>query len=163
GDGRPLPAVGVDQEHAVAVAVDDLVPDVGLQVAHAADRHGTLDALVGGGDPERRRPAAGDAGHRQPVGVHVGPAHQAAEGADAGPALDAGRRVAGGLPPEASLEGILADGVVLVADTVGAVVDAGDLAELQRVDDQADVAVVGEPHAVVLEGGLVAVAALAGV
>ena len=37
--------------------------------------------------------------------------------------------------------------------------DAGDLAELQRVHDQADVAVVGEPEAVVLKRRLVAVAA----
>ena len=38
-----------------------------------------------------------------------------------------------------------------------------DLAELQRVDDQADVAVPGEPDAVRLEGRLVAVASPAGV
>src|SRR5207253_402783 len=45
---------------------------------------------------------------------------------------------------------------------VGAVMDAGDFAQLQRVDGQADVAVGGEPHAVVLEGGFVAIAAAAG-
>src|SRR5207244_4752199 len=47
--------------------------------------------------------------------------------------------------------------------SVGAVVDAPDLAELQRVQDNADVAVAAEPHPVVLEGGLVAVAAFVAV
>src|SRR5262249_4985033 len=143
-------AVAVHQEHAVAVAVDDLVGDVTLQVAHAADRHGHLDALVGGADPDRRRPAAGDAGDADAVRIDILAAHQIIDGADAVPALDAGGRVAERLPPPAAL-------------AVGAVVDAGDFAELQRVDDEADVAVVGEPEAVVLEGGLVAVAAAPGV
>ena len=41
--------------------------------------------------------------------------------------------------------------------------EAGDLAELHCVDDEADVAVGREPHAVILEGGLVTVATPAGV
>ena len=40
-------------------------------------------------------------------------------------------------------------------------VNAGHLAELQGVDDQAHIAVRGEPHAVVLKGRFVAVAAAA--
>jgi hypothetical protein len=43
------------------------------------------------------------------------------------------------------------------------VVNARQLAELQRIDDEADVAVLREPEAVILEGGLVAVATTAGV
>src|SRR5262249_21311704 len=148
GNRRPLPLIRVHQEHAVAVAVDDLVGDVALQVAHAADRHGTLHALVGGGDPERRRPAAGNAGHGDPVGIDVGPGAAVIDGPHSVPALDAGGRVAAGLPPPAAF-------------AVRPVVDAGDLAELQRVDDEANVAVAAEPHAVVLEGRLVAVAATA--
>src|SRR5207248_2780146 len=114
------------------------------------DRHGTLHPLVGGGDPDRRGAAAGDAGDGDPLRVDVGPADQVVDAADAVPALDARRRVAARLPPPATL-------------AVGAVVDAGDLPQLQGVDDQADVAVAGEPHAVVLEGGLVAVAPAPGV
>ena len=41
--------------------------------------------------------------------------------------------------------------------------DAGDFAELKRVEHDADVAVVGEPEAVILKRGLVAVAAAVGV
>src|SRR5206468_191819 len=52
GDRRPLPAVIVVEEHAVTVPVDHLVGDVALQVAHAADRDGDLDPLVGGRDPD---------------------------------------------------------------------------------------------------------------
>src|SRR5207253_4882609 len=105
---RPLPSIGVDEEHAVAVAVDDLVLDVALQVAHAADRHGTLDALVRGGDPERRRPAAGDARHRDAVRVHLGPADEVVDAAHAVPALDPRRRVAGRVPPPAVFDHVLA-------------------------------------------------------
>ena len=41
-------------------------------------------------------------------------------------------------------------------------VDAWDLPELQRVDDQADIAVGREPHAMILKRGLVAVTASSG-
>ena len=58
------------------MAVDDLVLDVALQVAHAGDGDGHLDALVGGGDPERRRAAAGDAGDADLVGIDIGPRHR---------------------------------------------------------------------------------------
>src|SRR5207244_9007537 len=91
-------------------------------------------------------PAAGNARHRQALRIHVGPAHQVVESPDAVPALDPCWRVTCRLPPPAAF-------------AVGAVMDAGNLAELQCVDDEADVSVRGEPHAVVLEGGLVAVAA----
>src|SRR5262249_41675038 len=103
-----------------------------------------------GGDPDRLRPAAGDAGDPEALRARVGAAAEVVGAAHAVPALDAGRRVAAGLPPPA-------------AEVVGAVVLARDLAQLQRVHDQADVAVGGEPHAVVLERRLVAVAAAAGV
>ncbi len=82
--------------------------------------------------------------------VHVGPADQVVDAADAVEALDARRRVAARMPPPAAL-------------AVRAVMNRGDLAQLQRVDHQADVAVPGEPDAVRLIGGLVAVAAAAGV
>src|SRR5262249_12031008 len=42
------------------------------------------------------------------------------------------------------------------------VVDAGDFAELERVEDDANVAVVGEPEAVILKRCLVAVASAPG-
>src|SRR5205807_6854629 len=71
--------------------------------------------------------------------------HEVIDCANAVPALDSGGGVAVVVPPPAF-------------EVVGAVVDARDLAELQRVDDEANVAVGGEPQAVVLERGLVAVA-----
>ena len=150
GDGRPLPFVGVVEQHAVAMVIDDLLGDVTFQIAHAADRDGALHALVGRRDPERGRAAAGDAGHADPIRVHVGPAHEIIDRSDAVPALDAGRGVAGRVPPPA-------------AEVVGAVVFALDFAQLQRVDDQADVAVGREPHPLVLVRRLVAVAAAVGV
>src|SRR5207245_6372375 len=100
--------------------------------------------------PDCRGAAATDARDADALGVHVGSADEVVDAADAVPALDARRRVAQGLPPPAAL-------------AVGAVVNAGDFAELQRIDDQATVAMVGEHETVVLERGLVAVAALAGV
>ena len=125
--------------------VDDLVFDVAFQVAHAADGDGTFDAIVGRGDPDGGRPAAGDAGHADALGIDVGPAHEIIDGPDAVPTLNAGGRVAAGLPPPTAL-------------AISAVMDSRDFAELQRVNDQADVAVGGEPHAMILEGGFVAVA-----
>src|SRR5207244_6973980 len=149
GDGGPLPTISVDHQHAIAVMVDDLVLDVAFQVAHAADGDGAADALVGRGDPDGGRPAAGDAGDADALGIDVGATDEIIDGADAVPALDAGRRIAAGLRPPSAF-------------AIGAVVDAGDFTQLQRVDDEADVAVRGEPHAVVLEGGFVAIAAAAG-
>ena len=71
GDPRPGPLERVVEEHAVAVAVDHAVGDVRFQVGHAADRHGDLHPLVGRGDPERRRPAAADAGDGDPLRIDV--------------------------------------------------------------------------------------------
>src|SRR5262249_35094494 len=106
---------------------------------------------------------AGDARHRDALRVHLGPADQVVDAAHAVPALDPRRREAGHAPPPAALDrGLALDAVraeVPGRRAVGAVVHAGDLAQLERVEDQADVAGGGEPHAVVLEGRLVAVAA----
>src|SRR5207245_1219647 len=80
----------------------------------------------------------------------IGPAHQVVDGPDAVPAFDAGRRVSQRLPPPPALP-------------VGAMVNAGYLAKLQRVDDEADVAIPRAPDSMVLKSGLVAVAVPAGV
>src|SRR5260370_30360891 len=101
GDGRPVPLVRVVQEHAIAMAVDDLVLDVAFQVAHAADWDGTVDAVIGGGDPEGGCPAAGDAGDRDLVRSHVRPGDQIIDAANAVPAFAAGRAVAAAWPPTA--------------------------------------------------------------
>src|SRR5690606_34756899 len=68
------------------------------------------------------------------------------DAANAVPAFDARRRVSARMPPPTAL-------------AIRAVMDRGDLAELQRVDDEADVSVAREPDAVRLERGLVAVSA----
>src|SRR5262249_16251832 len=73
----------------------------------------------------------------------------------------------GGMPPPAILDRVLVlDAVrlqVVPRPAVGAVMDGRDFAELERVEHEAVVAVRGKPHAVVLIGGLVAVAAFGGV
>ena len=125
--------------------------DVRFQVGHAADRDGDLHPLVGGRDPERRRAAAADAGDGDPLGVDVGRLDEVVDAADAVPALRRRPACSRGECHHQRLE------------VVGAVVHGGDLAQLQRIDDQADVAVPGEPDAVRLVGHLVAVAAAAGV
>ena len=150
GDPCPGPLKGVDEEHAVAVAVDAAVGDVGRQIGHPAHRHRCPHPLVGRGDPQRRRAAAADPRDADPLAVDIGPCGEEIDGADPVPAFDAGRRVAARLPPPPPL-------------AVGAMVGGGDLAELEGVEDEADVAVAGEPQAVILEGGLIAVAAAAGV
>src|SRR5262249_42675737 len=153
GHGREVPAVGVDHVHAVAVAGDDAaglvavgnaLDDVRPQVGDAGDGDDALDAVVGGGEPPARRPAAGPAGDPEPVGVHLGPRLEVVERPHRVPALDAAGRVAQALPPPQAV-------------LIGAVVDALDLAELQRIDDQRHVAVLGEPGRVDLRGDLAAV------
>ena len=51
-DAGPRPLERVDEEHAVAMAVDDRLADVIFEIVHAADGHRDLHALVGCGDPE---------------------------------------------------------------------------------------------------------------
>src|SRR5262249_50262825 len=120
--------------------------------AHTADRHGTLDALIGGSDPDGTGPAAGDASDTDPLLVDVLTAHEVIDGANAVPALDTCRSVAGRLPPPAAL-------------TVGAVMDARDFTELQCIEHQAVVTIRREPHGVVLvrRVRLIAVASALGV
>ena len=148
GNCRPLPAIGIDHEHTVTVAVDDLVVHVGLQVADAADGRCTGHAVVGRGDPVGRGAAARDAGDTDPGRVDVRPREQVVDRADAIPALDTRGRVAKRLPPPA-------------AQIIRAVMNTRDLAHLQRIDEQRNIAVAGEPHSMFLEGRLVAVAASA--
>src|SRR5207248_46405 len=125
GDRRPFPGVGIDQEHAIAVAVDDLVRDIALQVAHAADGHSDFDALIGGRDPESGGPAATDAGDADALAVHFRPANEVIDAANPIPAFHAGRRIAQRLPPHANLYRLL------LPYAISAVMDAGDFAELQ--------------------------------
>src|SRR5438874_1214564 len=98
------------------------------ELANNIGRGAISAAIVGRRNPDRRGAASGNARDGDPLRVDVGPRHQVVDAADAVPALDASRRVAERLPPPALA-------------VVGAVVDAGDLAELECVDDQADVAV----------------------
>ena len=116
-----------------------------LQIGDAGNGNGALDPVVDSRDPPAIRPAAAAAGDAEAVGVDLLARLEVVERADAVPRLDAGRRVAARVPPPHLL-------------AVRAVVDAGNLAKLERVEHEAHVAVAGEPGGVVLVGGLVAVA-----
>src|SRR5690606_21778404 len=100
---------------------------------------------IKGGDPPRIGSAAAASGHAEPLGVDLRAGLQVVESADAVPGFDAGGGVTPLVPPPHPL-------------AVGAVVQSFDLAQLQRVDDQTDVAVPGKPDAVMLIRRLVAIA-----
>jgi hypothetical protein len=91
------------------------------------------------------RAAAGPSRDAEAVGIHFRTRAKIVERPDAVPGLDAGGRVTARVPPPHGF-------------FVSAVVNAWDFAELQRIDDQADVTVLREPHAVMLVGDFVSVA-----
>src|SRR5262245_40570803 len=101
GNVSPGPLVSVDHEHAVAVTIDDFVPDIIFQVAHSTDGYSDFDAIVGRSDPEGRGTATGNAGDCKAVRVHLGPALQVVECPDAVPAFDGRGRIPARLPPPA--------------------------------------------------------------
>src|SRR4051812_17288732 len=104
---RVVPAVGVDHVHAVAVPGDDAVGqpagvalgDVRVQVGDAGDGDDALDALVGGADPPRRRPAARATGDADALAIDLLARFEVVDAAHRVPQLDAGRRVAQRHPP----------------------------------------------------------------
>ncbi len=120
------------------MSFDTAVDDVVVQVGNAGDGDGGFDAVV-----ERRHvpaigAATGAAGDADAVCIDFGPRDKVVDRADGVPRLNAGGRVAAGVPPPHVF-------------AVRTVVDAFDLAELQRIDHEAHVAVTGEPCAVVLK------------
>ena len=147
-DMTPWPLESIDQKHAVTVAIHDFLAHILFQVTHPTDGHCDFHSLIRRRDPERRRATARNAGHREPVRIDLRPALQIIERANAVPALDARGRKSARLPPPPIV-------------TVSPMVNACDFAELQRVNDQANVSVRGKPHPVMLESRLVAVAPFA--
>ncbi len=144
GDLRKVPAVGVNLEHAIAMPLDNAIDHMVLQVGDAGDRRGGLDTLVECGDPPTVRAAAAAAGDTDAVFVDKVQRLEEVDRADAVPCLDTGGGVAARIPPPHAMP-------------VGAVVDALKFAKLDRVDREANVAVAGEPRAVMLVVSLVAV------
>ena len=144
-DPRPGPLKGVVKKHAVTVAVDDPIRHIGEQVGHATDRRRRFHPFIHRRDPKRGRPAAADPGHADPLRVHLGTTGQIVDAPNAVPALDAGGSVAARKPPPAAF-------------AIGAMMHAGDFAQLQGVQGQAKVSVPGKPDAVRLVGGLVPIA-----
>jgi hypothetical protein len=106
---------------------------------------GHLHAFIRRGNPERRGAAAGDPRDGDAVAVHLGTALQIIDGPHPIPAFDARGRVPARLPPPT---------IVFVS----AMMNGRDLAELQGVDDQADITMRRKPHPVMLERRLVAIA-----
>ena len=94
GHLREVPAVGVHEEHAVAVALDAAIHHLVAQIGDARDRRGHFHALV----QRRHRPGVGAAArtarHADALLVHLWPRAQVIQRADAEPRLHAGRRVA---------------------------------------------------------------------
>jgi hypothetical protein len=126
------------------MALDDTIHDVVVEVGDARDGRGDLDTIVGSGEPPTVGAAAGASGDAESLFVHFGPGFEVIEGADAVPGFDTGGGVTPGIPPPHAF-------------SIGSVMDALDFAELEGVDDEADVAIAGEPGAVMLVGNLVAV------
>src|SRR5207245_808341 len=108
----------------------------------AGDGDDALRAVVGGRQPPAIGAAARTARDAEPLRIHLWPRFQVIERPHGVPALDARRGVAERMPPPP----------VPFLARVRAVVDALKLAVLQRVDDQADVTVLGQPGGMVLVG-----------
>ena len=142
GDHGVVPSIGIDHEHAVAVTFDAAVNDVILQVGDAGYGNRNLDAIVDGSNPPRVGSSAASSGDSKPLPIDLAASLEIVQRADTVPSLDAGRCVASVVPPPHPF-------------TIGTMVDAFDLAELNRVDRQANVAVPREPSPVVLVVGFV--------
>ena len=127
------------------MALDRAVHDMIFQIGDAGDRTGHLDALVERGNPPRIGAAAAAAGDTEARFVHLGPRFEVIQCANAIPCLRSGGTVPARVPPPHSF-------------AIGAVVDALDFAQLDRVQHQADIAVTREPNAVPLIIDFVAVA-----
>src|SRR5213075_1552935 len=120
------------------------IHDVVLQIGDTGNRRGHFDAVVESGRSPAIRAAAGPARDAETVGVHFRPRAKIVERPDAVPSLDARGCVPARVPPPQAF-------------LVSAMVDALDFAELQRIDDQADVSVLREPGAVMLVRNLVSI------
>ena len=108
-----------------------------LQVGDAGDGNGTGDALVGGRNPPRISPAPGPAGDADSFGIHLRSRLQVIDCPHRVPALHPRGRVAEALPPP-------------LAQVVGAVVEPLDLPELQGVNHQAHITMLGQPGRMLL-------------
>src|SRR5262249_6853744 len=106
--------------------------DMGIKVGDAGHRNNALHAVVSRRHPPARRPASRSPRHPKPLPVNLLAGLEVVEGAHGVPALDAGRRVAERVPPP----------VIQLGARMRAVMDALQLAELQRVDDETDIAVL---------------------
>ena len=132
GDSGEVPAICVHEIHAVAVSLDTAIDDMIPQTADSRHRYGTANAFI-----QRRQPPAVSSASRasrdtETTGVHFRACFEIIEGADAVPCFNAGRRVAAHVPPPAIVG-------------IRAMMDALDLAHLNRVNGQAGVAVASEP------------------
>ena len=131
----------VDEIDAVAILLYGFQSHVVLHRPRRAGCRSHLRAVVNRRGKPGHGPATRDARQRDPMRIHFGATLQVVEGANGIPHFRPGGRVAERKP-------------IPHAQVVRAVMDAGDLAELNRVDDQAHVTVPGEPDAVMLEATL---------
>ena len=133
----------VHHEHAIAMTGHTTVHDVVAEVGDAGDRGRDLHPFVQRRGGPTVSPTARSTGHPDPLCIHLWPGLQIIECADTVPGLDPRRGVTPGVPPPHPLP-------------IGAVVQPFDLAQLHRVDGQADIPVPGKPDSVMLISGLVA-------
>src|ERR1051325_8252277 len=93
------PLEGINEEHAVAMAVHDILAYVIFEVAHSAHWNRNFHPFIGGTDPEGGCASARNSGDGDAVGIDFWTRLQVIDGADSIPALHGGGRVAAGLPP----------------------------------------------------------------
>ena len=144
GHLRIIPAKCIHQEHAVAVALDRAIHDMVFQIGDAGDRSRCLNAIIQRRDPPAVGSPSGTTGHPDSRGVYLGAGLQVIQSANAVPGLDPGGRVAARVPPPLAL-------------IVSAVVGPLQFAQLQRVQNQANITIPGEPRPMMLVSDLVAV------
>jgi len=91
GDVRPGPLKRIDEEHAVTMAIDDVIAYIILQVAHPLAGTATLMRSSAASDPNEAAPPPEMASHCEPIRVYFGPALEVIQCAHSIPTLDSRR------------------------------------------------------------------------
>ena len=138
-DVRPAPALVVDPEGAIAVAVRGAIHGHALDAAALAHRHHHLHALIRRAEEPRHRATTAETGHAHLFPIHIRTALEVVERAHGIPHLGARRCVATTRPVPASV-------------AMGAVMESLALAELHRIKHERHIAMLAEPSRVRLVG-----------
>ncbi len=134
---RQVSQEGVVEVDAVAILVNGIESGVVLDRPGGANAGGDLQAFIHGRRVPGDGAAAGNARDGDPAAIDLRPGFQVIHGSDGVPGLGPGRSVPLGKP-------------VPHFEVVRPVVNSGDLPELDRVDQQSDIAVSGKPDSMML-------------